>query len=51
MILTLPMTPRSEYQLGYWLTPVIGDILRKRTGQDFVISIGTLGMRNIDAVL
>ncbi|MEK7564610.1 MAG: hypothetical protein AAB394_02625 [Patescibacteria group bacterium] len=50
MILTLPMTPRSEYQLGYWLTPVIGDILRKRTGQDFVISIGTLGMRNIDAV-
>lgn len=45
MILTLPISIRKIPTLGYWLTPVVGDVLRRRTKDNYRIIVGTLGSR------
>ncbi|MBU1104893.1 hypothetical protein L6255_00225 [Candidatus Parcubacteria bacterium] len=47
MIATLPMTPKgSSAPLGYWLTPVIADILRERSSDSLAVCIGTIGAKS-----
>ncbi len=44
MIITLPISPRNAPTIGYWLTPVAGDMLRRRRGKDnYRIIVGALG--------
>lgn len=48
MIITLPMTPRIQAPVGYWLTPVMASILAKQRREKLAIFAGTLGMQTID---
>jgi len=45
MIITLPITQRKTRPIPYFLTPLVGDILRKRTGNDLTVSVNALGAR------
>lgn len=48
MIITLPMTPRKMATVGYWASPLVGDILSKRINDRFYVAIGKLGKRDTD---
>lgn len=47
MIATLWMTPYIHTPIGYWLTPVIGDIVAKQRGEPMTLFLGTLGLAEI----
>lgn len=47
-VATLPIHPRIETSIGFYCTPVIGDIFAKLTKRHFVSAINVIGRRSLD---